>query len=409
MNRNRWFKTAAALAAALVVTGVVTACGSAGSSGGSSNGQGTSQGIDKSTKTITLGASGPKSGPDVIYYNEIQGAAAYFDMVNAAGGINGWKIKYVTLDDQYQPAKAVVNIKQLVTQDKVFALANDVGTTAIRAVLPFVKQAGIPLVAPASGRDIFQSFGFASNMFPVGPSFRDEGALLTDYAVKHLGAKKLAFFYSQDAIGDPALPGYQSAVKSTGADNVATLSYPVSETDFSSYAQRLKASGAQAVVTFAGVPGTVGVQKAAAAIGYHPKWLAAWFVANASFTSTGGADGTYFDAWMTPLVFKTGPVSQYLTMLKKYEPKASPGPVSQQGWVDAVVTVEGLRALINSGKPMTWGNLVAALETLHGYNAGLANGITYTHTSHLGVTTEDIIQAQKSKFAVVEKNATLGR
>ena len=363
-------------------------------------------GIDESAKEITIGAFGPVTG-NPIYKDELSAADAYFKMVNDQGGLDGWKIRYVTRDDQYDPTKTPLAARQLVERDNIFAFINAVGTTQIQAVLPFIEDTGIPFVAPAAGRDLFAEAGFMENVFPAGPSFRDEGQLLARYAIEQLGARRLGLFYRDDAVGQPSVPGYEQAISEAGAEDVAQISHPVTTTDFTPYAKRLKSSGAEAVVVFAGPDGVAGLQKAARAIGYNPEWLAVWFAATDQFSKLGGQEGTYFDAWLTPLAADTEAVQTYKQAMEKYQPNAALGSVSQQGWVDAAIGVEALRRTLERDGEFTRDGLIEALETFQDVDVGMAKGITYTSESHLGVTNESIVQLRDGEFEIIAEDVSL--
>ncbi|MFT4011154.1 MAG: ABC transporter substrate-binding protein [Nocardioidaceae bacterium] len=402
----------------LIATGVglslaLLAAGCGGSSGDNAgDSDGDSVGVNG--KTILVGGTAPLSGSYAVYAAEAQGAEAYFNMVNKAGGVNGYKIEYKVYDDQYNPGTALTQVKKLVESDKVFALVNEVGTSSNSALLPYYKShPTLPVVAPGAGGDLFAQAGFMANVFPVGPKFEDEAALLTNYAVDELGAKSVSLAYEDDAVGQPALPGFQSAMASNGAKQGTTLAVPLTATDFTGYAQRLKSAGADAVVLWAASSAVTGIQKAAASMGYHPTWLVSWFSLSDVFKSLGGQPGTYFDAWNTPPQVDTAAIRTYKKALKDSfgESKGEKlvGSLSQQGWTDASVFVAGLKKMFAMGLPPTQANLMKALDTLKDWDNGLAFGITFTPTSHGGVGQEAILQATSDGgFKVVKTGIQLG-
>ena len=82
-----------------------------------------------------------------------EGANAYFEHINAKGGVHGRKIKLITLDDGYEPARTLPNTRQLIEQDKVFALFGYVGTPTSYAVLRMINAANTPFFAPFTGAE----------------------------------------------------------------------------------------------------------------------------------------------------------------------------------------------------------------------------------------------------------------
>jgi len=361
-------------------------------------------GIDTQKKVIKIGAYGPKTGESTIYYQGVLGARAYFKMINAQGGVDGWTFEYVDRDDQYNPSQTTLAARQLVEQDKVFAIVNGTGTSQTKAIIPYMQRSGIPNVAPAAGGDLFEETGFLDNFFPITPSFRKEAALLATYAIEKLGATKLGLFYRNDAVGLPTVPGFKEAA---GDKAVITLSHPTTEVNFASYAQQLKESGADAVIVWSGGPQLVGIQKAAAAIGYEPTWLGAWFAATAAYFDLGGAPGTYFDAWQTPIETETEGTATFRDNLVKYEPQAQIGGTAQQGWINAEVFVEAVRRMLDKHDTPTWEGLTEALETFDNWNASMAKGITFTENSRQGVNLEYIIKSGTDTFEVVESEIPL--
>ena len=124
--------------------------------------------------TIFIGQSAALSGPAEQLGKEMKtGAEAYFDLVNKAGGINGRKIKLVSLDDGYEPEKAAANTRKLINENKVLALFGYVGTPTSNAALPIFTEAKIPFIGAFTGaqslRDPFNRY-----IFNVRASYFDE-------------------------------------------------------------------------------------------------------------------------------------------------------------------------------------------------------------------------------------------
>src|SRR5580700_4345963 len=137
MNRSLRLRlpvVAAAVTASLVAAG----CGSSGSSGSGGGAAASAPGI--TSTQILIGSHQPLTGPAAPGYSEIAPAAnAYFQYVNAHGGIYGRKIKYTYLDDAYDPSKTVSVVHQLVLQDNVFSIFNGLGTPTHLAVVKYLN------------------------------------------------------------------------------------------------------------------------------------------------------------------------------------------------------------------------------------------------------------------------------
>ena len=101
--------------------------------------------------TILLGGTSPLTGPAAAYASVARGAHAYFDSINAKGGVAKRKIEYKILDDGYNPAQTVQMVRQLVEQDQVFAVFNTLGTEHNLAVREYLNQKKVPQLFVASG------------------------------------------------------------------------------------------------------------------------------------------------------------------------------------------------------------------------------------------------------------------
>src|SRR5205085_3965944 len=100
---------------------------------------------------IVLGATGPLTGSESAYAPTLTGAQAYFDYVNAHGGVNGRKIVLKVEDDQYNPVETVKLTQKLVEQDGVFAIFNSIGTEHALAVRDYLNSHKVPQLFVGSG------------------------------------------------------------------------------------------------------------------------------------------------------------------------------------------------------------------------------------------------------------------
>ena len=141
--------------------------------------------------TIKIGSWGPLSGPAAPWAAVLHGMNAYFQHINASGGINGRKVQFIYRDDQYSPAKTPAVVRELVEKEQVFAIVGGIGTANGRAVADYLEQQGVPFFTPASG-DRFWSEGGKKNIYTVFPKYVNEGEILGNYAAKELKAKKIA-------------------------------------------------------------------------------------------------------------------------------------------------------------------------------------------------------------------------
>ena len=209
--RIRWL----ALLAAVVIS--LAACGREDSGGG----EGASDpGITKDS--IKLGGSYPFSGPASAYRSIEQGAQAYFASVNADGGVNGRKIEFVTLDDAYEPPRAVQNARRLIQEEEVFALFNTLGTANNAAIWDFVNKQKVPQLYVATGASLWGA-DVDAHPFTTGwqPDYVTESQVYADYLGEEKPQAKVAVLYQNDAFGEDLLNGFKKAIEGTDITVVA--------------------------------------------------------------------------------------------------------------------------------------------------------------------------------------------
>jgi len=203
-------------------------------------------------KTILLGGTSPLSGPASAYASVARGADAYFKYTNARGGVNGRTIQYKYLDDAYNPAQSVQVTKQLVEQDKVFAIFNSLGTEQNDAVRPYLNQIKVPQLFVASGATTFGR-DFKQYPYTIGfqPSYEAEGWIYGKYLARTKPGARIAVLFQNDDYGKDLLNGLRKGMARSKVKVIAAEGYEVTSTDVQSQIAKLKASGANTLAIFA--------------------------------------------------------------------------------------------------------------------------------------------------------------
>jgi ABC-type branched-subunit amino acid transport system substrate-binding protein len=173
--------------------------------------------------SIKLGITLPMDGFAAPGYNKIPGAMkAYFDYVNAAGGVNGRKISLVVKDDKYNQQTAVANANELILRDKVFALVGTLGTASTKAISDKAQltKRGVPSLfvntgfsafANPTASDIRNNPRAYATTFSILPSYVMEAKIMARYLKDKFPGKKLALIYQDDDFGKDALAGFKTA------------------------------------------------------------------------------------------------------------------------------------------------------------------------------------------------------
>jgi len=205
-----------------------------------------------SSTTILVGGTSPLTGPAAAYASVARGAKAYFDSINAKGGVAKRKIEYRIVDDGYNPAQTVQVVRRLVEQDKVFAVFNTLGTEANLAIRSYLNQAKVPHLFAASGAT---TWGRDAAHYPwtIGfqPSYAAEGFVYGQYVAKTQKKAKIAVLFQNDDYGKDLLGGLKRGLGRSGSKVVAAEPYQVTSPDVGSQIAKLKASGANVLAVFA--------------------------------------------------------------------------------------------------------------------------------------------------------------
>ena len=250
-----------------LVVGVVCALAAAGVGCGSSS----SSSVPGVTATsITFGSHQPLTGPAAPGYSEIAPASqAFFEYLNAQGGIYGRKIKLLYKDDAYNPAQTVNVVHQLVLQDNVFGIFEGLGTPTHTKVVSFLNSSKVPDMFVASGCPCWDTGTAQPYTYGWQPNYTIEGKILGQYIKQHFAGMKVGVFYQDDDFGTGGLTGIKDEVPASQI--VSTQPYQPGVTDVGPQIAALKAAGAQVLVDFTVPIYTALGQLASFTLGYKPQ------------------------------------------------------------------------------------------------------------------------------------------
>ncbi len=236
----------AALAGIAAISMVVAGCSSGGSSGSSSSGSSSTPltasapGITKTQ--ILIGSHQPLTGVAAPGYDEIAPASnAYFQYVNAHGGIYGRKIVYKFLNDQYDPTITSTVVHQLVLQDNVYAIFNGLGTPTHLAVAPYLNAQKVPDVFVASGCECWNAPSKWPDTFGWQLDYIREGKILGNYIKQHFKGKKIGYFFQDDEFGQDGVKGLDMEIPKSQV--VARESYNPTVTNVAPAGDRAQGAG----------------------------------------------------------------------------------------------------------------------------------------------------------------------
>jgi len=196
-------------------------------------------------KEIKIGQTNPYSGNASAYSSNGKTEAAYFAMINEQGGVNGRKIKLISLDDGYSPPKTVEHHRRLVESDEVLGVVGTMGTPTNSAIVKYMNSKSVPHIFLASGASKWGDF--KSSPWTMGwyPTYRSEGNIYGAYIRDNMKDAKIAILSQNDDYGKDFVAGFKAGL-GEAADKliVKELTYEVSEPTIDSQIVTLKASGA---------------------------------------------------------------------------------------------------------------------------------------------------------------------
>ena len=243
-------RVAAGLAGLTAAAVVLAGCSSGGSGSPSSKSTArTASAPGITANQITIGSHQPLTGVAAPGYDEIAPASnAYFQYVNAHGGIYGRKIVYKYLNDQYDPTITSTVVHQLVLQDNVFAIFDGLGTPTHLAVVKYLNSSKVPDLFVASGCECWNQTSTAPYTMGWQIDYVREGKILGKYIKQHFQGKKIGYFYQDDEFGQDGVKGLDDEIPKSQV--VARKSYNPAVTNVAPQVTALKAAGAQVVVSF---------------------------------------------------------------------------------------------------------------------------------------------------------------
>jgi branched-chain amino acid transport system substrate-binding protein len=389
----------AAVAGIAAVALVAAACGSSHSGSPSSSSGGlTASAPGITSSQILVGSHQPLTGVAAPGYDEIAPASnAYFQYVNAHGGVYGRKIVYKYLNDQYDPTITSTVVHQLVLQDNVYAIFNGLGTPTHLAVVKYLNSSKVPDVFVASGCECWDDPSAYPQTFGWQLDYVREGKILGAYIKQHFPGKKVGYFYQDDEFGMDGVKGLNYEIPKSQV--VAQESYNPTVTNVAPQVTALKAAGAQVVVSFS-VPAFTALlrllslklnfspQLVVSDVGSDPITLAGLLE---SFAKQGGAtvsgnaltQGIITDGYL-PSLGSTGNswIQLFTKIHNQYIPKL---PMDGNVLYGLSVGYTFVQAMLKAGRNPTRQDLVNAI------NKGMPQGVAvapyaYSSSDHNGIT-----------------------
>lgn len=289
-----------------------------------------------------------------------QGILAAFDDANRQGGVSGRTLELKSIDDGYEPEKTVAATKQILDDDKVFAMIGAVGTPTSKASQPIATEAKVPFIGPFTGAEFLRT-PYNRYVVNVRASYFEETEAWVEHLTRDLGITRIAILYQDDAFGLAGLEGVQRALAKRNMTLVASGSFKRNTTAVKSALLDIMKGNPEAVVTVGPYKPVAEFIKLAHQVKINPVFVAISFVGSDSLAQELGNDGAgVIVSQVVPFPFDTSlpVVAAYQSALTTDDAKAKPGFVSLEGYLVGRLVVEALKRV--DGEP-TRENLLDAI------------------------------------------------
>ncbi|MGY4402001.1 ABC transporter substrate-binding protein [Bradyrhizobium sp. USDA 3315] len=321
---------------------------------------------------VKIGQTMPYSGPASAYGTQGRLEEAYYAMINAKGGVNGQKIKLISLDDAYSPPKTVEQTRRLVEQDEVLAIIGTIGTPTNSAIQKYLNQKKVPQIFISTGAakwDDPKNFPWTTQLYPP---YQMEGMIFAKYLLKNKPDAKLGVFSQNDDAGKDYVKGLKDGLGDKAKTMIVKeVTYEVSDPTVDSQIVSLKASGADTLFTMATPKfGAQAIRKV-----YELGWKPLNYVVSVSSSIKGVMEPAGIEAskgLLTALAFKTptdptwesaADVKEFKEFLAKWYPQGDIADGSNvTGYISAYMTVKVIEMC---GDDLTRENLLKQATNLN--------------------------------------------
>ncbi len=335
---------------------------------------------------ILLGSSAALKGPNAFLGTEFhKGAKLYFDEVNIEGGVYGKKINVTILDDGYEPERTIANTKKLIKEEKVDYLFGYIGTPTTVSILDMIEQEKIPLFAAFTGAEQLRK-PVRRYMINLRASYYQETASLVDYLLNDCHVEKIACFYQDDAYGRAGYTGVKLALERYGLTLCGEGTYERNTVAITQGLEKIRKSSPDAVIM-------IGQYIACAAFIEAAKVteLKDVYFCNISFVGSDklnallgeDAERAICSQVVPDLKNKENPLTkEFVTKYQKTYQEDTPNRVAYEGYISAVVFVEGLK---RAGENFTREGFIDAVERIKDLDIGVGDTIRYGKFDHQGL------------------------
>lgn len=344
---------------------------------------------------ILIGDIVPMTGPPALLgVPHTIGVRLAIEEVNAAGGINGRKVRAIFEDDGYVPTRTIQGVRKLISSDKVFALTSMSGSAQGQAALPLIRQSGIPVINSLSFSDDVHT-PMSKNIFVMGtrhPLVTEQ--LSAALEARHPG-RKWALISQDDEYGEMTREGFEASEKSRKLDVAVKMIYKKGQSDFSSEILRVKQSSATALYAGGVMSENVAMVKELERLGMKDVPVGISYVAQVPAIVKlmgSAAANVYTMDYVVSLDSDKG--KAFIERAKKHLPPADVERIHRfalTGYAGARILFDAMR---QCGRALTWECTITKLEQTKNFETDVLNSpISFSTTQHLSMPQLKLLKA----------------
>jgi len=332
---------------------------------------------------IVIGDILPLTGPPALLgVAHNLGVKAAVAEANAAGGINGRKLRLISEDDGYVPSRTIQGVRKLINSDKIFAFTSISGTAQAQAAMPLIKQTGIPAMAPITTYEgLYQPT--IKNVFAVGYDMREAVYELVSKMAERYPNKKWAVISQDDDYGQNVRDGFERAAKEKKLQVVSSQIYKKGQSDFSSEILKVKQAGAEALMAGGVLGENVTMTKELERIG-HKIPVGVTYVSRvpASAKMMGSAGENVYTVDYVYLE-SSAEAKGFMDKLEKHLSAEERARVNRYTFTGYSAARALFAAMDKCGKALTWDCTNAELAKLKNLETGAMTPISFAADDHL--------------------------
>lgn len=344
---------------------------------------------------VRVGMVNAQSGPAAALGQSMRnGVQAYFQRINAAGGVHGRRISLLSLDDGYEPSRTAVHTQSLLKTRQVFALLGYVGTPTSRTAVPIAQRAQVPYLFPFSGAEFLRT-PVKPGVFNIRASYIEETEQLVERITADLKLSKIAILMQDDSFGESVKSGLNGALLKRDLKIYAQARIQRNSLEVAEAIKALQRTQPEAVFFVGTYKQLAAAIKQAKALNFKTRFISVSFIGSERLIAVAGrdADGVY----ISQVVPSPNDTSRALVQAYKADMQGTDvDHASLEGYIGARVFIEALR---KAGAEPTREAFIDALEHLDMDLGGFT--VAFSRNRHQGSDAVYLTRIEQGKAVTV--------